>query len=191
MITKQLLSTRTASFLAPVLKYLNPSVWVAGGALVRAFEGYVQNESDYDLFGMKPEVIRDMLLADGWLLLFEHPRFWNFKAEEPGTIHAKVPLVQVIKQPYESIEQLLTSFDFKARMVGTDGMDLYADEQALKDIHDRKFHSNGTSFNTPGSLAALVKYANRGYTLEHKEAIKFLKAWGVPDSTLQASEMRY
>jgi hypothetical protein len=166
-------------FFAPVYRYLDPNtVWLAGGSVVRWLEGERSNAADFDLFSSNPEVLRD-LLNDKLIPLNESFLSYTFETESGDK-------VQVIKRPYPTLIDVLKSFDFHARMVGTDGNMLIASSRALKDIRYKKITPHEGDFSlTTTSLYGVAKYANRGYTLTHGGARDFLKAWGVTLATDQ------
>jgi hypothetical protein len=163
------------TFLKPVYDYLGHNVWCAGGAVVRYLEGLTTNEADFDLFTPTPEPLFHGLLASG-----------NFSERPKGSISYNLigpgySTIQIIDREYHSLEEVLNSFDFRARMVGTDGNQLLMHRYAKEDIEHKviKFNPGNFSISTT-SLYGLVKYGNRGYKLDYYDADKFLKAWGVP-----------
>lgn len=167
--------TRFKHYIQPVLPYLGDTVWLAGGALTRLLEGEETNHADFDLFAVNPSMLWVKLLEDGWHQERESSLSWTLRiADWPEPI-------QVIKRSYESLEQALNSFDFTARMVGTDGTRLIAHPKTLFHIKDKQIRFNPGDFSiTITSLFGIAKYANRGYTLNHAEAKNFMKQWGVP-----------
>lgn len=155
---------------APVYSFLGPDVWLAGGALVRWLEGATRNEGDFDLFTSEPQLLCERLGASGLYELSSSMLAISFTGK-----------IQVIRRPYPSLTDVLESFDFTARMVGTDGIDVLAGKFALVDIQKKCILFNRSkkeklSFSLT-SLTGLVRYGNRGYTLDNQNAKLFLEAW--------------
>lgn len=170
-----------ANFFAPVYHLLGPltgplhgGIWLAGGAVVRWLEGEKVNAADFDIFSSDVDEAKRRVEAAGFQALRDS--FLSTTFENRNDVR-----VQVIKRAYPSLLDVLNSFDFRARMVGTDGNLLYAHPKAQEDISRRQLVQHQGDFSlTVTSLFGLAKYANRGYTLSHSQARNFLKAWGSP-----------
>lgn len=172
------LKTDPEVFFKPVWDLLGDKVWVAGGAVNRYLEGKPTNSADFDLFsnfdGPIYSKVLERVKLQGGDLSIESFLAWTFTT--PSGV------IQLIKRPYENLQSVLASFDFTARMVGTDGKVLVAHEDSLNDIQRKRIrHFPGDFSITTTSLFGLVKYGTRGYTIDHKESGKFMKAWGVPE----------
>jgi hypothetical protein len=166
--------TPPGQFFEPVWWRLGEGCWLAGGAVVRWLEGAKDiGDGDYDLWGPQPSAIT----------------FPEMKRESElsTTYDVRGANVQVIKREYQSLEEVLESFDFTARMAGTDGKNLYVGLTTLKDMANKKIVRNPTgnfSINVT-SLYGMLKYGNRGYRIDYGEARNMLSAWGVPDTLLK------
>lgn len=165
-------------FLKPVAGFLGPTIWCAGGAIVRWAEGLSTNEADFDLFSPTPEPLKFGLLSSAkFYEMPDGPLSFNLRADSGEH-------VQIIQRPYPTLESVIQSFDFRARMLGTDGVRLVMQRYAMEDIEHKRIKFNPGDFSiSTTSLFGLVKYGNRGYRIDHVESAKFLKAWGVPSFT--------
>jgi hypothetical protein len=141
-------------------------------------EGQPSNEADFDLFSPAPAAVHSLLENNGFALNRESLVSYELLDLKGHKIH-------IVKFPFATIEEALGSFDFTARMAGTDGQLLYTGPSTLKDIRHRVIKRNKAgrfSINTT-SLNGVVRYANRGYTLSYGDAQQMLEAWGATPST--------
>jgi len=177
-------TTPPAAFFAPVMAFLGPKVWLAGGSIVRWLEGAKINEGDFDLFTDDPDGLSKRLTEDA-------DCFLTLTSDLAYSHETRTANIQVIRRPYLSMESVIDSFDFTARMLAYDGTNFIAGMFTLEHIEDKLlvFNSEGKSDKMSFSLTSLtglVKYGNRGYTLDFKNARLFLEAWGCQNVLMTA-----
>lgn len=170
-------------FFEPVWWRLGEGTWLAGGSVVRWLSGDKHvGDGDFDLWGPKPEAIS---MGVG---LFEvntelsRTHVVPFGGHPDGQVK-----VQIINRPYSGLTEVLQSFDFTARMAGTDGKYLFVGDTTLSDIANKRLRRNKTgdfSINIT-SLYGLVRYANKGYKIDYSESAEMLKSWGVPPDLIR------
>src|SRR3990167_4454502 len=159
---------RLNTFAPYVYPYLGKDVWLAGGSLLDFKRRH--EPVDYDLFAQRPAELG----AEFGYIIRESALAWTYKNN-----------IQVIKRSYNSIEDLLNSFDFTIRMIGTDGTFLYKVEGWEEAHNNKKIVFNPGEFSNPlTSLVSVVKYGQKGYTLDYEECRNFLSSWGVKNSSI-------
>lgn len=155
-----------------IRKHLSPKNWLAGGAIVRWQEGAKSNNGDWDFFTEDPlQLLRDFH-TDGWFIDRESGWAWTLKND------LNPEVVQVIRLPFTYPTEVIDRFDFTVRQWITDGTTLYYGKSTKQDLEDRVIRFNNPRFSDSlTSLVGMMKYANRGYTLDYGEARQFLARW--------------
>lgn len=169
--------------------YLKHGGWIAGGALVRAYESYMGIDGkavqggDIDLFSSDPERLV-LALTGNFTLVAESQWAYTFD----GDLDHRV---QIVKKPFKDMEDTINGFDAVHKMIAWNGEEMVFHPKAFGAIQQRHIVFNDGNFVTPvTSLTAIAKYAQRGYTLSPLEAIHFMTKWGVPVNDEQFTKMR-
>lgn len=134
--------------------------WLAGGAIRRTLSGQPL-DSDFDLFFKNEEQMRatmasfecDPVSKSGTQATYLIP---GLKPHEHLTVQC------VHFQFYNTVEELLDSFDFTVTQFATDGVQLYCGEHALWDLARRRLAVNKVTFGT-ATVRRLIKYTKQGF----------------------------
>ena len=136
--------------------------WLAGGALRRTCKGQPL-DSDFDFF-FKNEEQYENFCKNVKQLGFEETAKNEHNTTFAGTIAKKNVLVQAINiNFYDSIQDVLDSFDFTITQFGFDGSDLYSGEYALWDLARNKLALHRLTFGV-STVRRMIKYTKQGYT---------------------------
>lgn len=149
------------------------SVWLAGGAVRRLFEGK-KPDSDFDFFfkdQTSTENFEDELIEMGARLLSENDK--NKKYILPSSIPEDMEgedvylpemEIQCINfQYFDSPKAVIDSFDFTICMFAFDGDYFYIGDFSLWDLARKKLVINKVTYGV-ATVRRLMKYANQGFT---------------------------
>lgn len=139
--------------------------WLAGGAVLRVLEGNTEH-ADVDLFFHDGDAAReyeDALLGADFTKLADAPPTYKRGAETVQCINFKF---------YDSMREVLESFDISVCKVGFEGGKLVADAEVLDDIRTKRPRFCAL-VNAPATLLRVVKYSKRGYVFT-RESLKDL-----------------
>lgn len=149
--------------------------WIAGGAVRRTLTGE-DLSTDYDYFFHSQEQYKEFIedaIGLGSVLKGSNDKNTSmvFPADYThvhlaGTAVTAVDelKVQAIKfRFYESIDEVLDSFDYTLSQFGFDGSYVYASDFALWDVARKKIVPHKITYGT-SSLRRLLKYGAQGYT---------------------------
>jgi len=136
--------------------------WLCGGAIRRTLTGndiisdldfFFANEDQYDTFCKK---LKDDNAAE---LVRETDFNRTFKAHADDKEYE----VQAIRhQWFDSIDEVLESFDFTITMTGYDGTDIVVGDYTLFDLGRKRLQVNEVTYGT-STIRRIVKYAKQGY----------------------------
>lgn len=144
--------------------------WVAGGSVRRTLSGE-KFDTDIDFFFRSEDQYKEFIEdAIGLGSVLKGSNDKNTSMVFPA-VHGNGDVidlpelkVQAIKfRFYDSIEEVLDSFDFTLSQFGYDGSDVYASDWALWDVARKRIVPHKITFGT-SSLRRLLKYGKQGYT---------------------------
>lgn len=133
--------------------------WIAGGAVWRSVLGEDIDQSDYDIYVRNHDQYievfnRIMMLKDASVL---------FTSENAVTFNWRRKL-QIIKHSKDSIQDVLSSFDFTVCQFGTDGKDIVTISELNKqDLQKRVLELANPSKLTPKIVPRVAKYMQYGF----------------------------
>lgn len=132
--------------------------WVCGGLLRRAFIGQAF-DSDVDMFFGYGEQLD---ATKAWL---ERMGFVAVNTSQFNIMYVRGDLkIQLIHFEYfDSLEQVLDSFDFTICQFGFDGSNVYTTQNALTDLLGKKLVLNKLTYGV-NTVRRLIKYTNQGFT---------------------------
>lgn len=175
--------------------YLKTLLWVdglylAGGCLrtiLGAEEELLPNKTDIDLFFRDSNVLNSVKTyleeATDWVKVYQCPdnRFATYKHKETGW---KLQCISFAY--YESVPQLLSTFDFTVTMFGTDGEFLYLGETSLQDADALQLKFNVITYPA-STLRRMMKYAKKGYHMIESDYQFFTeKLWNHDPNVIDA-----
>ena len=139
------------------LRLVSESVFIAGGSLQTLVNKDIAI-NDYDLFFTDKTVaamVKKRLDFMGADLIFECP------AGDLSTYKLDDMKIQLItKFYYKNMEQLISTFDFRASMWAYDGKQLCVTRGAVKDTLKKQVNLNAVTFPV-ATLNRMIKYAAR------------------------------
>jgi hypothetical protein len=173
----QFINKQTANGIEPdifkVFKIIPPinhkdGVWLAGGAIRRA----LLNEplsSDVDLF-FKDEAslakyraeITKASETNGFKIISEKENENNIQITIKTSDGRIIPIQLIKIRYYNTIEEILGSFDFTICQFGYDGVNLYCGDTALWDLGRKRILVNNITYPV-ASLRRLIKYTQQGF----------------------------
>ena len=145
----------------------NPSVILAGSSVLSLLDSVVK-PNDYDLFVLDERtylIIVRTLTSKGYSL-FKQTDFAETFA------HSVYPTIQLIKAYNRTPQFVLNCFDINICKVATDGLNLYFSSDVKAAITTKIISVCGPIPNPRHTLFRLMKYAQRGYSIDN--AIAYL-----------------
>lgn len=146
--------------LRPVLKYLNPNVYLAGGSLRTLLKCSGEQVSDFDLFFKnfkEVEPLREKLLVDGWEQIFECPEGFLYTYKK-----GRHKLQLICETEYSSANFLISSFDVSACMAAWHEGTLTFTREFVRSVKTKQLRTCNVSFPV-ATIKRLIKYAQKGY----------------------------
>ena len=150
---------------------INPNMetgpWIAGGAVLRWYQGQPVDESDIDVFCANAKQAADVINAvksqGQYSVKFESENAVTLSlwSKEQGS--AKLPwTIQIITRRYfASMRDVLDNFDITVCQIGTTGEEYILGKTTAKDIREKNLRFNRPL--QPDALKRLVKYWTYGY----------------------------
>lgn len=184
------------------LPEIKPSggVWLAGGAIRRTFQGQ-RPDSDFDFFFKDQQSMDgfiEKLIVLGAQLLSENDKNKKFmlpstvieEAYENGNgLHLPEMEIQCINfQFFNSIEDVIDSFDFTICMFGFDGENFHIGDFSLWDLARKKLVVNQITYGV-ASVRRLMKYANQGFSVCGGCITEVLRAVAVNPEVINSSTL--
>lgn len=158
----------------PPLSNVGP--WLAGGALRRTLLRQPL-ESDYDFFfaseGQYNLFCEKVKAAGGWQVhKNEHNTMFRLPSVAPKSVGEdefsdylpEIEIQAITAQWYDSLEDVLESFDFTLCQFGYDGTRLVCGDYSLWDLGRKRLVPHKITFGT-ASMRRLLKYTNQGFTI--------------------------
>jgi len=140
------------------------SCWLAGGAIRRTILNKSLEEADFDFFFKDEESLisfQNDLENDDFIKVSENEKNITYsKICEDGT---KIKLQCIFFQFYETIEDVIDSFDFTITQFAYDGKDMYCGEYSLFDLTRGKLALHKLTFGV-ATVRRLIKYTQQGFT---------------------------
>lgn len=137
-------------------------VWLAGGALRRTlihdlltsdFDFFFKNEVELKTFKIKLESKGAKKISET-----EHQETFEIKIKD------KPRLIQLVKIGYyNTVEDLLDSFDFTITQFAYDGEDLICGKYSLWDVARKRLALHKMTYGV-ATMRRLIKYSNQGFT---------------------------
>ena len=136
--------------------------WIAGGAIRRTIINKPL-ESDFDFFFKDEEQMRQFCIEMGNIGFIETASNEHNKTFA-GTVDKKNILVQaIIIRYYNTIEDVLDSFDFTITQFGYDGINLYCGDYSLFDLKRNKLSLHKLTYGV-STVRRMIKYTKQGFT---------------------------
>jgi hypothetical protein len=156
-------SKRSQEFLPGIIiQILATSSTILAGGAIRA---YLNKEeiSDYDLFFFNQHeaiAVKQCLLNNKFKIVFECPegKLTTFKKK-------RLKIQLITERYYESVEDLLNSFDFTITQFALYNDKLYTNKRALRDTREKKIRFNKITYPS-ATLGRFYKFQNKGYHLD-------------------------
>lgn len=154
------------------LKLVSKSVFLAGGSLQTLVNPEIQ-VNDYDLFFTDEAIakmLRKRLDVIGADCVFECPQgeLYTYKIDD-------IKIQLITKFYYRNMEDLISSFDFRAAMFAYDGNTLLTTRSAIRDSIRKQVNINDVTFPV-ATLNRMIKYAARkGFTITHQAIDQFVR----------------
>ena len=158
----------------PTLSDVGP--WLAGGALRRTLMRQPLS-SDFDFFfaseGQFNRFCEQMKGRGAWIVRKnDHNTTFRLPSEAPKPTgedefepyKPEIEIQAITTQWYDSLEQVLDSFDFTICQFGFDGVRLVCGDYSLWDLGRRRLAPHKITFGT-ASMRRLLKYTNQGFTI--------------------------
>jgi len=151
--------------------------WLAGGSIRRTLQRQSVLESDFDFFFKNQEqfdtFVKQVKESGGWQVGSNKnnvtlrmpsvaPESVDVDEFEPYKPEIKIQAIKLAF--YESIEQVIDSFDFTICQFGFDGENLYFGDYSLWDLGRKRLVPHKISYAT-SSLRRLLKYTKAGFTI--------------------------
>lgn len=162
--------------------------WIAGGALRRTLIN-MPLDSDVDYFFSSEQSFKEFCseleeLGAKETASNEHQKTFAI------TVGKKDILVQGIRiNYYESIEDVLDSFDFTITQFGYDGESLYCGDYSLWDLSRRKLALHKLTYGV-STVRRMIKYTKQGFTACNGAFVSILEAVA-NDPQLIEAEIKY
>lgn len=149
--------------------------WIAGGAVRRTMTGE-DLTSDYDFFFRSERQYNEFLLdamdlgsvlksSNDMNVAMTFPADYSTvrQAGTPDSANSSLKVQAIKFRFYESIEEVIDSFDYTLAQFGFDGSDVYMSDFALYDVARKKIVPHKITYAT-SSLRRLLKYGSQGFT---------------------------
>lgn len=137
-------------------------VWLAGGAIRRTLIGDLLT-SDLDFFFKSEDDLKQFrkeLIDKGAEEVTKNDHQETYSIQ----IKNKSYLIQLIKiNYYDSVEDVLNSFDFTITQFAYDGKDLICGDYSLWDLARKRLALHKLTYGV-ATMRRLIKYTNQGYT---------------------------
>lgn len=164
------------------------NIWLAGGAIRRTLIGD-SLDSDFDFFFRNEEYLesfeRELKLVGGVdESSNEHNKTYSIFIGEK-----KIIIQAITIKYYDSIEDVLDSFDFTITQFGYDGETLFCGEYSLWDLARKKLAIHRLTFGT-ATMRRVIKYTRQGFTACAGMFADILERV-VEDPTIIESEIKY
>ena len=146
--------------LRPVLKYLNPNIYLAGGSLRTLLKCSGEQVSDFDFFFkdfQEVQKLRDKLEEDGFEQTYECPLGFLYTYKKG---RHKLQLICEIE--YSSADLLVSSFDVSACMAAWHDGVLTFTREFVRSVKTKQLRTCNVSFPV-ATIKRLIKYAQKGY----------------------------
>ena len=147
-----------------VIPNLETGPWIAGGSVLCWLKQEPVREHDIDVFvrdAAQFQQVTSRLRHGGFQLHHESANAITFK-----TSSAAAHTVQVVKFFFNSVDDLLTRFDFTVCAVATDGDKIHAVPQFQEDFENKVLRLQGKL--KEDALKRIVKYSVYGYMPTNK-----------------------
>lgn len=163
--------------------------WIAGGAVLKWYQGKPVGESDIDVFCQSPRQAELVLgrLADSknvtevWRT--KNAISFNVFSSEDLTILWRVQII--VRNYYQNLEAVLNNFDISICQIGTAGYEWVFGPETAKDI--RLKHLRFVGNLKPDCAKRLTKYITYGYR-PSIETIESVIAATPPDTIFSSEE---
>jgi len=141
--------------------------WIAGGSLFKMVVEKPIADSDIDIFFNSTSAYIEFY--DEFKKLNEELIVDTYKTRVNETFVIKTNMTEykiqlVSSGSFETVEELLSGFDFTAIQLATDGETFYYGENTFNDLKTKTLKINKISYVVPSMMRA-IKYLNRGMEL--------------------------
>ena len=146
--------------LRPVLKYLNPNIYLAGGSLRTLLKCSGEQVSDFDFFFKTFEEVqklRDKLGEDQWEQTYECPLGFLYTYKK-----GRHKLQLICETEYSSANLLISSFDVSACMAAWHEGTLTFTREFVRSVKIKQLRTCNVLFPV-ATIKRLIKYAQKGY----------------------------
>lgn len=146
--------------LRPVLKYLNPNIYLAGGSLRTLLKCSGEQVSDFDFFFkdfQEVQKLRDKLAEDQWEQTYECPLGFLYTYKK-----GRHKLQLICETEYSSANLLISSFDVSACMCCWHEGTLTFTREFVRSVKTKQLRTCNVSFPV-ATIKRLIKYAQKGY----------------------------
>lgn len=144
-------------------------VYLAGGCMRSLLDPFL-TPVDYDFFFNSPEAKESF---ESLLVSLRYQVVWHCPRGELTTLKYKHEKVQLITpRYYNSLEDVVDSFDFTACSAGTDGNILYAHDKWAKHCLKKQLHMAGLEYPI-ATLRRMEKYKSYGFKVSEEFWIEF------------------
>ena len=143
--------------------------WLCGGAILRWFNN--EGPGDFDIFCKSQK--QEILILKSMNAKFEVGKESNYAY----TYNVYGNKVQIIKHSFhnqDSLEGILDKIDFTICHFGISHEAILFNTTTLQDAADKKIKIHHIN-NANDTLRRIIKYTQRGYTLDYKERLSFLQ----------------
>lgn len=167
--------------------------WIAGGAVRRPVAGGTPKDSDFDYFFKDEKQLEDFrgrMERLGLTKLYSNDFNETFSGKLKVDGKDTQVKVQAIKfRFYESLSDVLDSFDFTICQFGWNGCDVYFNPCSIIDVANKRLVVHKISFGV-STMRRLVGYSKQGYYACSGALEAILKAIAQDDSLIR-SDVEY
>lgn len=138
--------------------------WIAGGAVLKWFQGYAVSCNDIDIFCNSADQAQQVVdnIKNTARYTIKHHSANAITIEYNNTDWSKNWTLQVItKRYYANIQEVIDSFDITVCQIATAGNEWIMNNETAKDIRNRALRFSGEL--QPDAMKRLVKYWTYGY----------------------------
>jgi hypothetical protein len=178
-------------------EYLSDDVWLAGGAL-RGIVGEKNTINDFDVFFRNPTAYQNLIsrLDQHKILklVFSCPNnklktYSGIVKHDDSSFYIKIQLIT--PKFYDTVEELLNSFDINACRLIMDNKFLYTYRSILKDIKHREINLHNVT-HPNATFKRMLKYQSKGYKITN-HAIDFFvdKVYDMGYSNIELQNQHY
>ncbi|MDR3502952.1 MAG: hypothetical protein P4L79_10240 [Legionella sp.] len=158
---------------------LNKDVILAGGALRHLFDEE-DVISDFDMFFTnKISALSTgiMLEALGYKVIYKCPKGFltTYKKEStaPGTKDLNMKIQLITERYYDSVQELIDTFDITACRFAYDGTNLATYYSAIRDVKKRRVDLHKISYPA-ATFRRMIKYHDKGYRMSNEGIQKYI-----------------